>query len=210
MKYRILVKKVHFIEKKYLTAEEIKDICKKIGIEYKYGINYLIRTKHLVRILKGFFYVRSLKERSEGTREVIFFEALANALKYKGVTNWYFGLDTAIKLNNLTHEYFAIDYVISDRLFRARPISILGHKVKFIKLNKKLFGFGVKSNGFINYSDPEKTFLDIIHIRKHSGFENDAIKNELADLIEHLDKRKIMRYAKNYSKSVRNFLKMIL
>ncbi len=210
MKYRLLVKKVHFVEKKYLTAEEIKDICKKIGIKYNYGINYLIRTKHLVRILKGFFYVRNLKERSEGATEVNFFEALANVLKYKGVARWYFGLDTAIKLNNLTHEYFPIDYVISDRLFRAKPISILGHKVKFIKLKKKLFGFGVKSEGFVNYSDVEKTILDIIHIRKHAGAGDITIKNEVIDVIGHSDKKKIMKYAENYSISVRNFLRMIL
>lgn len=210
MKYRLLVKKIHFDEKEYYNAEEIKAICKKLGMKYEHGIRYLIRTKHLVRILKGFFYIRSLKERSEGTTSANFFKALAKSLEYKKVANWYFGLDTAIKLNNLTHEYFLIDYVVSDKLFRAKPIIILGHKVKFIKLKKDLFGFGIKSAENINYSDIEKTILDIIHLRKHRGVDEAAIKNEIADLLGHANKRKLIKYAKHYSLSVTDFLREIL
>ena len=206
MKYGLLVKKIHLIDKRYLTAEEIKSMCKEIGVEYLPGIKYLISNGHLIRILKGFFYVKSLEERSIGVSKANFFEALAKALEYKRA-KWYFGFDTAIRLSNLTHEYFPIDYVVSDRIFRSKTVKILGHKVKFIKLKKELFGFGVRSNNEINYSDPEKSILDIIHLRKHRGIEEAVIKNEIADILKHANKKKLNSYAGHYSISVRDFVR---
>lgn len=208
MKYGLLVKSVHLEGKHYITAEEIKGICKTIGISYVDGIIYLTRTKNLIRILRGFFYVESPEERRTGIMNANFFDALSKALEHKEVS-WYFGFDTAIKLNNLTHEYFPMDYVVSDKLFRPKPVAILGHKVKFIKLNKSLFGFGVKHDKEVNYSDIEKTILDIIHIRKHKGTEDAVIKNEISDLLRHASKKKLREYAEHYSLSVRNFVGMI-
>lgn len=208
MKYSILVKRIHLSGKKYLTAEEISSMCKDAGVEYRSGAIYLTRTKHLIRILKGFFYVRAPRERSTGISETNFFEALTKALEHKGV-KWYFGFDTAIKFNDLTHEYFPIDYVVSDRVFRSKPVDVLGHKVKFIKLNESLFGFGVKHGKGVNYSDIEKTILDTVHVRKHKGMEDAAIKNEISDLLRHANKKKLREYAEHYSLSVRNFVSTI-
>lgn len=205
MKYGLLVKKVHFEGKMYVTAEGIREICRRIGITYKNGINYLLKTGHLVRVLKGFFYVRTLEERRTGVLNANFFEAISKALEYNEV-KWYFGFDTALKLNNLTHEYFPTDYVVSDELFRSKPVGILGHKVRFIKLKKKLLGFGIKSKDGISYSDIEKTLLDTVYIRKYRGVEDAVIRNEIADLLERASKRKLEKYAKHYPASVRRIL----
>lgn len=205
MKYSLLVKKIHLAEERYLTAEEIKEMCRGTGVAYLLGVKYLIRTGHLIRILRGFFYAKTIDERSTGVSRANFFEALAEVLNHKKV-KWYFGFDTAIKLNNLTHEYFPIDYVVSDKLFRPKPVTILGHKVKFIKLKKELFGFGTKSDKGINYSDIEKTALDIVHVKKHKGTEDAAIKNEISDLLRNANKKRLHSYAKHYSLSVRDFV----
>ncbi len=205
MKYGLLVKKVHLDGRRYLTSEEVHEACAKVGVTYRDGINYLIRTGHLVRILKGFFYMRSLEERKAGATNANFFEALSKALARKKV-DWYFGFDTALKLNNLTHEYFPVDYVVSDKLFRPKPVNVLGHEVKFIKLKKSLFGFGIKSEGSIRYSDLEKTILDIIYIRKHNGATDAVIRNEIAEFIGRASKKKLKRYAERYPISVRKIL----
>ena len=208
MKYGLLVKKIHLSGKRYLTAEEIRMACKDVGVEYLPGVKYLISNRHIIRILKGFFYVKSIEERSLGVSEANFFEVLMKALEHKGA-KWYFGFDTAIKLNDLTHEYFPIDYVVSDRIFRSKPVKILGHRVKFIKLKKDLFDFGITHDKGVDYSDIEKTMLDIVHVRKHRGVEDAAIKNEIIDLLRHANKKRLHEYAKHYSISVRNFVSAV-
>ena len=124
-------------------------------------------------------------------------------MDYKGVKNWYFGLETGIKLNNITHEYFNIDYVVSDTIFRAKPTIILGRKVKFVKLKKELFSFGIIKEEFKRYSDIEKSLLDLIHIRKYNGEFDRAIIDELIEWAEHASKKKLMNYAKYYSPFIR-------
>ncbi len=202
MKYGLLVKKVHFDGKRYATAEEIGKICKTVGITYKNGINYLIRTKHLLRVLKGFFYIKTLEERKTGASNANFFEAIARALEHKGV-KWYFGFDTAVKLNNLTHEYFPAEYIVSDKIFRSRSVAILGHNVRFIKLKKSLLEFGTISKDGISYSDIEKTLLDIAYIRKYRGIGDVAIRDEVAGLLAHANKKKLKEYGRHYPLSVR-------
>lgn len=72
------------------------------------------------------------------------YEALAEALRIKGITNWYFGLETALKINGPTHEFFVMDYVLTDTISRTRPISILDNKMMFVKVKPKLFTFSIK------------------------------------------------------------------
>ena len=128
-----------------------------------------------------------------------FFEILKEALKIKGVKNWYFGLKSGLKFNNLTHEYFTIDYIINDKIFRAKPITIMGRRVKFYKLSKKMFSFGIiKKN--INYSDSEKTLLDLLYLKHYS-------KEEFEEIAKELSETKLIKYAKNYNKRVINITK---
>ena len=101
---------------------------------------------------------------SEGRINLSHLELAARGLEIKKVKNWYFGLHTALKLNNMTHESFAIEEVISDSLFRAKPIKIANYNFKFIKLPRKLFGFGVEERNGLTISDPEKTVLDFIYL----------------------------------------------
>ena len=199
MTLKLIVEKLARDNKKFILAEEIKDYCRKLSLNYLTTIKYLIRNKYLARIFRGIFYVYSIEERKLGKSEVNSFEILKEALKLKGVRNWYFGLETGLKFNNLTHEYFTIDYVLNDKLFRAKPIIIIGRKVKFYKLSPKMFSFGVVKKG-VNYSDSEKTLLDLLYLKHYS-------KEEFEEIAEELSKTKLLKYAKNYNKRVTNIVK---
>ena len=108
-------------------------------------------------------------------------------------------METALKLNNLTHEYFTIDCVVSDSLFRAKPILILGRRIKFVKISPKLLSFGIRKNNFF-YSDKEKTVLDMFYLKKYS-------KYEFFELSKRLSKIKLIKYSKYYNKRVREIVK---
>ena len=202
-KHSILVRWLLLRKNRYLASEELKEFCARLKLKYNEAINYLFTNHYLKRIMRGFFYVPSLEERRLSSDIPNFSLSIAKAMEHKKIANWYFGLESAIKLNNITHEVFTIDYVISDKIFRPEPIKILGHRVKFVKLSKKLFGFGIKKEGNIVYSDLEKTLLDLIHIRKHNSRTEDSIWNELIEWADEADHKKMAKYAKHYTKSVR-------
>ncbi len=203
MKYRILVRRLLLRKERYLSDKELKELCKRLKLEYENALTYLYNKKYLDRIVRGFFYIPSAEEHRLKTGGPSLFEAISKAMEYKKVKNWYFGLETAIKLNNITHEFFTIDYVVSDTIFRAKPFKILGRKVKFVKLSKKLFGFGLKKEDNICYSDLEKTLLDLIHLRVHSEKSEKAIIDELIEWAEEVNKNKMKKYSKHYSSTVK-------
>jgi len=136
------------------------------------------------------------------------YDAITRAMKYKKVKNWYFGLETAIKWSGITHEVFTIHYVISDTIFRAKPIKILGTRVQFVKLKKDLFGFGIKQtkNG-VPYSDLEKTLVDMAYLRKQRGQSDRYIRDYIIEWFDEANQKKIKKYAKHYPKSVQKLLK---
>ena len=198
MTLKLIVEKLARDNRKFILSNEIKDYCKRLSLDYLPTIKYLLRNKYLARIFRGIFYIYSIEERKLGKSEMNSFKILKEALKIKGVKNWYFGLETGLKFNNLTHEYFTIDYIINDKIFRAKPIIIMSKKVKFYRLSPKMFLFGIiKKN--INYSDSEKTLLDLLYLKHYS-------KEEFEEIAEELSKIKLLKYAKNYNKRVINIV----
>ncbi len=195
MSLKLIVEKLARADGKFITRKELRDYCDKLNLDYYVAIRYLTHYKYLERIFRGIFYVYSIKERKLGKSEMTFYEILTEALKIKCITNWYFGLETALKFNSLTHEYFAVDCIISDKLFRAKPLPIMGRKVKFYKVVPKLLAFGIIGEPF-HYSDPEKTALDLLYLRHYSA-------PEFEDICEKLSKAKLAKYAKNYPRKLR-------
>jgi len=111
-------------------------------------------------------------------------------------------LYTALKLNNVTHEHFAVDYVINDRLFRPKPMTIAGYKFRFIKLAPKLLNFGITANE-LRYSDAEKTILDFIYTWRYNGVPKEKIILDVSEWARDLSGEKIRKYAVNYPNTVR-------
>ncbi len=192
--YKILSEKLARLDKKLITSSEIKKDCEKLSVNYDSIIKYLLRNKYLERIFRGIFYVYSIEERKLGKSEMNFYEIISEALRIKGVKNWYFGLETALKFNNMTHEYFTVIYIINDVIFRAKPIKIKGHKVKFHKTLKKMFEFGINKKPY-PHSNPEKTSLDLYYFKHHDI-------NNFREITEKLSKTKLKKYSRYYNKKV--------
>jgi len=163
MNYLIILKKIHFDGREFITSTEIKSYCNSLNLDYENIIRYLIRRKYFIRIFKGIFYARDWEEIKNKSIKYSHFELVSKGLELKGVKYWYFGLYTALKLNNATHEYFTIDYVITDSLYRNKPITINNRKFKFHKLKPSLLKVGIIESKF-RYSDLEKTILDFIYL----------------------------------------------
>lgn len=226
MKYDLLRKKIELLNKTYITKEELKKYLKPLNLEYNKTINNLVTNKFLLRIFRGVFYVVPKEKRVKNIykikhktkngfcdtsssiiiKDLNFNDIITNALKIKNINNWYFGLDTAIKLNHLTHETKNIIYIINDKIFRPNEIKIINKNVKFIKLKKKLFSFGIIKKD-INYSDTEKTVLDIIYLLKYNNETNKTILNSVVDLLDSCNKKKLKEYSKYYPKTTYNVIK---
>lgn len=209
MSIKLLVKKLHLEEKEFVTAEDIKKHCSPLKMNHKNAVRYLLKEKYLARIFKGIFYVKTFDELKLGRSKYSHLELVSKGMELKGVKSWYFGLYTALKLNNLTHEHFAVDYVLNDKIFRAKPMEIAGYKFRFLKLKTGLFGFGIIENA-LKYSDTEKTVLDFIHVWRYNGVPEEKIIMDLSDYSSGLSKKKLLAYAKNYSKSVRKIAEKMI
>lgn len=209
MTLRLLVKKLELLNKKFITREELRKYCKELKIDYYTAIRYLTLNEYVIRILRGIFYVKSFEERGLKKIDISYGDAIKEALNIKGIKHWYFGLESAIKLNNLTHEYFTIETIMTDSIFRPKPIEILGVKVKFIKLIKKLFTFGIKRDD-IRFSDVEKTILDMIYLGKYNNYSDEEIKRKILPLLEISKKNTLKTYAAHYPKTVQNLLNTVL
>jgi predicted transcriptional regulator of viral defense system len=200
-KTSLLLKKLRLDEKEFVTSDELKGYCKSMNLNYETSIKYFVYRGYLTRIFKGIFYVKPLDEVNLGKSKYNHLELVAKGLELKGVKNWYFGLYTALKLNNMTHEHFAVDYVINDRLFRPKPMSIAGYKFRFIKLTPPLLKFGVVEDE-LRYSDAEKTILDFIYIWRYNGVPKEKIILDVSEWAKDLSGEKTRKYALNYPKTV--------
>ena len=209
MTLKLVVKKLELRVEKFITRDAIREYCAELHLDYYVVIRYLTSHDYLIRILRGVFYVKSIEERRMKKVAISFVEAIKEALRIKGVKNWYFGLESAVKLNNLTHEYFAVETVISDAIFRPKPVDILGTKVKFIKISKKLLKFGLKGDGF-KYSGVEKTLLDMVYLGKYNNYSDEEIRNKILYLVNHCKKIRLSEYAAYYPKTVQNFLRELI
>ncbi|MDG6222941.1 MAG: hypothetical protein IAX21_00920 [Candidatus Bathyarchaeota archaeon] len=203
MKESLLLKKLRRDNKEFVTSEDLKALCRKMNLNYKSAIGHFVSRGHLTRIFKGIFYVKSLDELKLGKTKYNHLELVAKGLELKQVKNWYFGLNTALKLNNMTYEHFTIDYVVSDKIFRAKPINIAGYKFKFVKLKSSLIRFGIIKNK-ITYSDPEKTILDFMYRWTYNGIPKEKIVSDISEWSKNLSKLKIKEYSKNYPKTIQD------
>ncbi len=209
MNSSLLLKKLHLSGREFVSSEEIKSYCSTLNLSYEKVIRYFMRMNYFIRIFKGIFYVKSLDEIKYKSIRYSHLELVAKGLELKGVENWYFGLYTALKLNNVTHEYFTIDYVISDILYRNKPITINNRKFKFHKVKPSLLNFGMIKDKF-KRSNLEKTVLDFIYIWIYNGKPRERILMDISGYAKNLSESKIRGYIHWYPKSVKEIIKEIM
>ena len=197
-------------KKEFVTDKELHIYAKMLKFDYDNTVNYLLRKNYLIRIFRGIFYLKSIDEIKLGNKHYSYMELVAKGIELKGVKDWYYGLHSALKLNNITHEEFGIDEVISTELWRARPFDINGHKIKFDKASKRLFGFGIITKGTLKYSDPEKTILDFIYFWRYNGIPEERILIDIADWAGNINGETLRKYAKKYPNAVDNMVEKVL
>ena len=204
-----VLKKIHLKDIEFVKSEEVRQFCKEFGLDYYNTIRNLTARGYLLRIFRGVFYVKSFDEIKMGRIRYSHMDFVSKGMDLKGVTNWYFGLNTALKLNNVTHEHFVVDYVVSDTLFRNKPINIAGYKFRFVKLKKSLFSFGIKHVKY-KYSDMEKTILDLIYIARYTSVPKEKIVIDIEDYMGSVLKSRITKYSEKYPITVRKILEEII
>ena len=131
---------------------------------------------------------------------------ISQALKLKGIKNWYFGLETALKINNMTHEYFTVNYVITDSYRTTKIIHVLDSKFKFFKWHKKYFIFGITAKNGLRYSDREKTVLELTYQRYLKSQDLNFILSPIIEYQDLVDKNKLVLYLEHYSNRFQKFL----
>ena len=195
---------------RFVSSGELKPLAKSIRKSYDEAVNYLLRQSYFVRVLRGFFYVKSpeevkLKVLRQGTQDLI-----AGALDKKGVGSWFFALESALKLNNMTHEYFTVGYVVTDSYTTPWPISVVDSKYRFLKWKEKIHGFGIIQKGKLRYSDPERTVLDLCYQSLYSKKRPETIRGIYLEYKSKLKSKKVREYLKHYPRRLSESLEDLI
>jgi len=190
---------------KVVTRAEIEESCRRFGKSVSTTVNFMISYGYLVRILRGLYYVKTLEEFK--LKKALDVYRIISLGMEKLKVNWYFGLYTALTLNRLTHEHFDVIFVVNDSIFRSKEIRVAGERVKFLKLKKGLFGFGVIEKGVIKFSDPEKTLLDLVYISRYRSLPKEKIESIVEEYSEKIDSNRVRAYLKFYPKTVGEVMK---
>ncbi len=193
--------------KKFITSEEIKQYCDEMYLNYKLSSDYLVSRGYLVNILEDIYYVKSNDEFEEKKIKLSLLELVGRSLKLKNVRNWYFGLYTALTLNKVNYApQDDLFYLINDVIMNNNPMTIMGKKFRFLRFKNALFGFGVINNK-INYSDHEKTILDLLYLWDSNNINENRILIDITKLLNGISKEKILDYAQYYPESNQRLLK---
>lgn len=190
---------------KVAKREEIEKACRRFSADATATINFMISYGYFLRILRGIYYVKTLEE-FKLKKSVNIYEILSLGME-KLKINWYFGLYTSLRLNGLTHEYFDTIFILNDKIFRPKAIKVGGEKVKFLKLKSKLFGFGIINEDHINFSDVEKTVLDVVYVSRYRSAPEERIISIIEEYGKNVKAKKIKAYLKFYPKTVEMVVK---
>ncbi len=202
-----VLKTIRQDNKKFITSDELKQYCDELYLNHKLSSDYLISRGFLVNVLEDIYYVKSIDEFKKNKIEHSLLELVGNSLNLKNVKNWYFGLYTALNINKVSFEQPDDNfYLINDMIINNKPITILGKKFRFLRFKHSLFNFGIINNK-INYSDREKTILDLLYLWESNHINENRILIELAKLVNGISKEKILEYSQNYPESNQKLLK---
>ena len=195
---------VRFIISRYggeiIRRMSLEEILGRFGVDGS-KIYYMLSRRYILRVLRGFFYVRTFDEIARGVMPDIY--VVLSKTMGLITDNWFFGLYTALMLTGATHEYFPVYYIINDRLYRPKDINVIGHRVRILKFSKKLFGFGVISRGCMKLSDLERTIIDLAYWMRYRLIPVDVIVSMLRQYSKHVNKARVYEYLNNYPKSLR-------
>ena len=196
-----VLKKIKQDNKELITSEELKNYCRELYFNHNTISNYLISRNYLVNIMDNIYYVKSNDEINKNVLNKSTFELIGKALKKKHINNWYFALYTALDILKIKHEHEnKFCFIVNDRILKNKPVKIFGKHFRFLMFKRSFFNFGI-INGKFNYSDLEKTILDLIYLWEINHYNENRIVIELSKLMNGISKKKIVEYSKYYPKS---------
>ena len=190
---------------KVVERKDIEEACRRFDADADKTINYMISYRYFIRVLRGLYYVKTLEDFSL-KKSLDIHNVLALAMERLNV-KWYFGLYTGLRLNGLTHEYFDTTFVLNDAIFRPKEIKVAGEKVKFVKLKRRLFGFGTVNKDRLVYSDVEKTLLDFIYVSRYRSVPESRTASIVEEHRSSVDAEKMKTYLKFYPETVGTMVK---
>lgn len=196
--------------KEFVTAEELKDYGKQLYFNYRNLIKYLISHNYILKIFDDLFYVKTFDEIEKKRLRYSILEIMAKSLEAKGIKCWYYGIYTALtllKLNSDHQDKFI--YLINNKILKNKPIIILDHQFRFLRLKDIFFNFGIIKKE-IKYSDLEKTVLDFIYLWKYNRIHKQKIIINISKFLNRISEEKILEYSQNYPKSNRRILREAL
>jgi len=187
------------------TKDDLAELCSRFGVDLDYFVNYVIRYGYVVRVLRGLYYVRTVEEFKLGRAPDVL-RVLALGMERLGV-RWYFGLYTALRLGGATHEYYDVVFVISDSIYRPKPVRVAGERVRFVRVKPSLTSFGLVRRDGLVYSDLEKTVLDFTYLSRYGSIPRERAVAVLREHADALNRERLAEYAKRYPKTVRGVLR---
>ena len=205
-----VLKKIKQDDKEFVTSEELQKYSKDLYLDYRSISNYLVTRGFLLNILDDIYYVKSEEEILHNKLNYSILELVAKSLSLKNVKNWYFGLYTALNLINVEYEHENdMFYLINDQILKEKPTKILGKNFRFLTFKNALFNFGIIKNK-VNYSDHEKTILDLIYLWQYNHMNESRILIEASKLLDGISEEKILEYSQYYPDSNRKILEKAL
>jgi len=205
-----VLKKIRQDNKEFITSEELREYCRELYFNYKEISDYLISRGFLLNILDDIYYVKSNDEINKNKLKYSLLELVGKGLKLKNVKNWYYGLYTALNLIDVAHDHQdEFLYIINDQILNNNPIKILGKNFRFLRFKNALFNFGILNNK-VNYSNLEKTILDLIYLWEINHMNENRILIEISKLMKGISKDKILEYSQHYPESNIKLLKRAL
>lgn len=166
--YEAMLNRAGKIVEKYEIDKIIKEFNKsfKQNIQTESTIKYLSRHNYIKRIFLSFYYVNSIDERKRGyckfeDRELLFL--VLNKLNIK----WYLGLSSGLYESGKVWQTPVIINIINNKFSGKRKV--LDLNIRFYKVKDNLI-FGLRTEKTKNkveyfYSEPSKTYIDMIYLR---------------------------------------------
>lgn len=206
-----IIDKLRAGNERIFSKEEIFRIIKKYEEIYKKKVNlislwtYLRKDKYIKRVLGDYYYAYSLEER-HGHYCRYSEEELVFIVLEKMKVNWYLGLERALIENKAIWQALNTTPIINDYFSGIKKLG--NSKFKFIKAKEAIFKFGLinrRTNNNVNYfySDLEKTYLDFLYLGSYEGKDVKIVRKNLDFKV---DKKKLKKYAKQYSKKIRRII----
>jgi hypothetical protein len=173
---------------KIASNKEIKTILKnKLEIkDSEEALRNLRRTKKIVYIWKGYYYIRDGEEIEKDYQKYSTEEIVFTILNKLGI-NWYIGLEGALEKHKLIWQAIILKTIINNVI--SGKITINEQTFIFKKIKANLI-FGKKEVSSPNkvklyYSDVEKTIIDYIYFNK-------KVPSELTNICDYKHMKKYL------------------